>query len=256
MSRKFDHRAEMTVRRKVGRAVHQYGMLRDGDRILVAVSGGKDSLVLLDILRKIPGWAPVRFELVAFTLDQGFPGFDADVVRRQVERLGVEPVVERAPIHDILTAKADDVSTWCALCSRLRRGAIYEAAPRLGCNRIALGHHADDLIETLLLNMFFTGELKTMPPVLRAEDGRNVVIRPLCQLFEREVADYFGTLGLTAVDAGCPDKKILLRRRRWVKDRLAEWEQTHPQVRHSLLAALRHVREDFLLDPRFLPALD
>ncbi|MBN2430420.1 MAG: tRNA 2-thiocytidine(32) synthetase TtcA [Acidobacteria bacterium] len=252
MNRKFEHRAEMTVRRKVGRAVHHYGLLREGDRVLVAVSGGKDSLVLLDILRKIPDWAPIRYELVPFTLDQGFPGFDAAEVRRQVARLGLELVVERAPVSEILACKAPRVSTPCSLCSRLRRGAIYQAAQRLDCHRIALGHHADDLIETLLLNLFFTGELKSMPPLLKAEDGRNVVIRPLCFLFEQEVAAYFEQLGLRAVNAGCPDRQILLRRRRWIKDLLQEWEKINPRVRHSLLAALQHVRADFLLDPRLL----
>jgi tRNA 2-thiocytidine biosynthesis protein TtcA len=227
-------------------------MLGDGDRVLVAVSGGKDSLVLLDALLRLQRRAPVRYELVPFTLDPGFPGFDTAGIRRQVEVLGLELVVEQAPIARILEEKRASAPTFCPLCSRLRRGHLYAAAPRLGCNKIALGHHADDIIENLLLNLFFTGQLAGMPPVLRSDDGRNTVIRPLCHVYEREIAGYFPGLGLTAVASACPEKNIHQLQRQWVKALLAELEGRVPRIRNSALAAMANVRERFLMDPRFL----
>ena len=194
MSRKFSSKSEKVVRRKCGQAIQRFDLLANGDRVLVAISGGKDSLVLLDLMQRMPTWCPISFEIVPFTIDPGFEGFDVEALRGEVAEAGLELTVEAAPIAKILERKKTGLNSYCSLCSRLRRGALYGAARRLNCNKIALGHHADDLIETLLLNTFFTGELKSMPPRLQADDGRNVIIRPLCLLFESEVNDYFRTL--------------------------------------------------------------
>jgi tRNA 2-thiocytidine biosynthesis protein TtcA len=246
---------ERDLRRRVGEVIGRYSMLGDGDRVLVAISGGKDSLVMLDVLLRLQRRAPVRYELVPFTLDPGFPGFDTDAVRRQVARLGAELVVEPAPIAGILESKRANAPTLCPLCSRLRRGHLYAAAPRHRCNKIALGHHADDLIENLLLNLFFTGQLAGMPPVLRSDDGRNTVIRPLCHVYESEVTRYFAGLGLAAVPSACPEKNLQRLRRHWVKELLADLERHVPRIRNSALAAMANVRERFLMDPRFLDRL-
>lgn len=243
---------EYDLRRKVGRAIGRYNLLEEGDRVLVAVSGGKDSLVLLDILHRLQRRAPVHYELVPFTLDPGFPGFDIDRIRAFTARLGMELVVESAPIAKVVEAKREELNTVCSLCARLRRGAIYGAAERLGCNKIALGHHADDVVETLLLGIFFTGEVKSMPPLLKAEDGRNIVIRPLCFVYESEIVRYLPNLEMDPVPMPCPETKITEKNRQWVKKLLLELEERIPEVKNSALAAAGNLREEFLLDPRFV----
>lgn len=245
-------RQERNLRRKIGKAIERYNLLEDGDKVLVALSGGKDSLVLLDLLVNLRERAPIGYELLAYTLDQGFEDFDAATIRRQVDAMGVEFVLESSPIAEILEAKKGMLDGYCSLCSRLRRGAIYSAAPRLGCNKIALGHHADDVIETLLLNLFYTGELKSMPPILTSEDGRNRVIRPLCLVYEAEIVDYFRRRGLVAVDARCPEPDTGIKRRLWMKQLLQDLEGEVPWIKNSILAGTGNVREAFLLDPRLL----
>jgi tRNA 2-thiocytidine biosynthesis protein TtcA len=240
------------MRRKVGLAIGRFRLLEEGDRVLVAISGGKDSLALLDVLLQLQRRAPVRYELVPFVLDQGFPGFDLDALRREVEPLGVDLTVESAPVAATIARKRDDLNTVCALCSRLRRGHLYQAAPRLGCNKIALGHHADDIIETLLLGIFFNGQLGAMPPVLLSDDGRNTVIRPLCYAWEEEIDAYCRWRGLTPVKTPCPEARIADKRRQWAKQLFRDLAADIPFVKESALAAVEHLRERFLLDPRFL----
>lgn len=241
------------MRRKVGQAIGRFRLLDEGDRVLVAISGGKDSLALLDVLLQLQRRAPVRYELLPFTLDQGFAGFDLAAVRKVVEGMGVSLTVESAPVADTIARKRKDLNTVCSLCARLRRGHLYQAAPRLGCNKIALGHHADDIIETLLMGMCFNGELNAMPPVLRSDDGRNMVIRPLCYAWEEEIEAYCHWRGLTAVKTPCPEAQIADKRRQWAKRLFRELAADIPFIKESALAAAENVRERFLLDPRFLP---
>lgn len=238
------------VRRKVGQAIGRFNMIEAGDRVLVAVSGGKDSLALLDILCALQRRAPVRFDLVPFTLDTGYPGFDVDGIREQVARNGFDLAVAEAGIASTIERLRPQTKGVCHLCARLRRGALYGAADRLACNKVALGHHADDVIETFLLNLFFNGEAKSMPPLFRADNGRHVVIRPLCLAFEDEVNRFVADYGIRPVPTPCPEPDILQKERRWVKEHLLSLEGRIPHVKHSILAAMGRVRERSFMDPR------
>jgi tRNA 2-thiocytidine biosynthesis protein TtcA len=192
------------ILRKTGRAIADFGMISEGDRILVALSGGKDSWTLLHCLEELRRKAPIRFEVAAVTVDPGFPGFRTEALEEHCRAGGYPHWVEGSQIYEIVEAKREPGTSYCSFCSRLRRGILYGAAQREGFTKIALGHHADDLIETLLLSQFFTGEIKSMPPVLRADDGVNVVIRPLCTVFEADIRSFATLLGVPIVCCGCP----------------------------------------------------
>jgi tRNA 2-thiocytidine biosynthesis protein TtcA len=246
--RRFMHLPQRLLR-EVGRAISDHKLIDDGDRILVAVSGGKDSYGLLVILRDLQRRAPVTFDLIAVHLDQGHPGYDGAPLRAWLEAEGVPFRILSEDTYSIVTDKIPEGKTYCSLCARLRRGVLYRAADDLGCNKIALGHHREDALETLLLNLFFSGKLGAMPPRLVSDDGKHVVIRPLITCAESDLA-------ALAVERQFPILPCNLcgsqseAQRRQMKTLIATLEQKHPTVRASMLAALGNVVSSHLMDAR------
>jgi len=246
---------ERSILRRVGRAIKDYRMIEDGDRVLVAISGGKDSWTLLHVLRLLQRRAPVRFELFAVNIDQGYPGFRADLIEEYLKREGYEYYIVQNPTYRIIQEKLDPNTTACALCSRLRRGTLYRLAKELKATKIALGHHADDLMVTFLLSVFFRGEIRTMPPILLSDDGQNVVIRPLCYIFEDEIRQYVPHTGAPVVPCASPYCEDETALRFQMKALLDDLERRYPRLKNSLLAALGKVNLTHLMDRRFLPLL-
>jgi tRNA 2-thiocytidine biosynthesis protein TtcA len=240
------------VVRRVGRAIQDFRLIEDGDRILCALSGGKDSFAMLHVLEYLRRRAPVRFDLMAVTVDQGFPGFRVDVLRRFFETNGYTHHIERTNIAQVIDDHLAPGDTPCSMCARLRRGVLYRLAPALGCNKIALGHHADDLLETLLMSQFFNGEICSMPPLLRAKDGRNTVIRPLCYVWEHDTASLAAQVGFPVICCACPACGDASLKRRRVKLLLHGLESEHAGIKTSLLRALSNVRPRHLLVRQWL----
>src|SRR3954468_1364266 len=235
--------------RDAGRAIHDFKLIEDGDRILVGVSGGKDSFTLLHLLQELRRSAPVSFSLIACNLDQGHPGFPADRLEEYLRSTGVEVLMLREDTYSIVKRLVPEGKTTCSVCSRLRRGILYNAAQQHGCTKIALGHHRDDLIESLLLSMLFNGKLRSMPPRLRSDDGRNVVIRPLCYAAESDIAAFAAERKFPVIPCDlCGSQENLQRKR--VKTLLTGLESEHPGVRASVLAAMGNVMPEHLLDAR------
>jgi tRNA 2-thiocytidine biosynthesis protein TtcA len=232
--------------RAVGRAVAEYDLIEDGDRILCAVSGGKDSFVLHELLMDLSRRAPVRFHVIAVHVDQGLPAGDPGGIQRAFVQRGVPCRVVADDTFSIVQDKLRAGQTPCVLCSRLRRAILYRVADELGCTRIALGHHRDDVLVTLLLNLLFVGQLKAMPPRLVSDDGAHVLIRPLAYCAEQDIAAFAAERGWSSPSAGCCGAGQAERARlaAW----LGELEQRHPGVRQTMLAALRDVRPSHLLD--------
>ena len=240
-------RHEKKLLRKVGRAIKDWAMIEDGDRILVAMSGGKDSYALLALLDRLRDRAPVSFELIPWHLDQVQPGYDGAPLVDWLEARGGEFHVARQDTYSVVVDKIDEGGTYCSLCSRLRRGILYNAAVALGCTKIALGHHGDDAVETLLLNLLFTGQLKAMPPWLRSDDGRNTIIRPLILCYEHELATYAEERAFPILPCNlCGSQEDL--KRQAVKQLIDSLEVRYPKCRESMLAGLTRVRSSHLLD--------
>ena len=240
---------ERRIVRKTGKAIGDFGLIGENDRILVAVSGGKDSYGLLHVLQILRRRAPVRFDLVAVNLHHGFPEYRVDEIEAHLAENGFEYHMRRAEIAPLLQTKVKPGKTRCSLCARLRRGVLYDLAPDLGCNKIALGHHKDDLVETLLLNIFFTGQLKSMAPKLISDDGRNTVIRPLAYVDESDLAAYARRRGFPIVCCSCPACGVRDNLwRREVKALLARLEHECPGLRSSIMTAMRNVVPSHLMD--------
>ncbi|MCB9594981.1 MAG: tRNA 2-thiocytidine(32) synthetase TtcA [Sandaracinaceae bacterium] len=240
-------RIERELSRGVGRCIADFGLLEEGDRVMVCLSGGKDSYTMLELLERARRRAPIRFELVAVHLDQGQPNYDGRPLRAWLEANGYDHRILTEDTYSIVTDKIEEGATYCSLCSRLRRGILYNAAEALGCTKIALGHHRDDALETLLLNLMFTGQMKSMPARLTSDDGRNVVIRPLLYCAEETIARYAELRGYPILPCDlCGSQDGLMRQQ--VKGLLTQLEALAPQARQSMLAALTNVRASHLLD--------
>jgi tRNA 2-thiocytidine biosynthesis protein TtcA len=240
-------RLESRLRSQVGKAIEDYGMIVDGDRVMVCLSGGKDSYAMLSLLLALHRAAPVSFELVAVNLDQKQPGFPAHVLPEYLAGLGVPFHVLEQDTYSVVRRVIPIGKTTCGLCSRLRRGALYSFAAEQGYTKIALGHHLDDIMETLFLNLFFGGTLKAMPPKLRSDDGRNVVIRPLAYCRESELARYARAKDFPLIPCNlCGSQENLQRKE--IKAMLADWERRFPGRIESIAAAMANVAPSQLLD--------
>ena len=241
-------RLQARLRGLVGKAIEDYSMIADGDRVMVCLSGGKDSYTLLDVLRSLQRSAPVDFELVAVNLDQKQPGFPAHVLPEYLGALGVPFEILEQDTYSVVKRVVPEGRTMCGLCSRLRRGRLYRYAAENGITKIALGHHRDDIVETLFLNLFFGGKLKAMPPKLLSEDGRHVVIRPLAYVPEREIERYARARQFPIIPCRlCGSQENLQRVA--VKKMLADWEREYPGRTETIFSALRNVAGSHLADP-------
>jgi tRNA 2-thiocytidine biosynthesis protein TtcA len=240
---------EIKLCRLVGQAIADYRMIEDGDRVMVCLSGGKDSYALLEILLSLRSRAPIHFDLIAVNLDQKQPGFPAHVLPEYLTRRGVPFHIEERDTYSIVKRLIPAGQTTCSLCSRLRRGHLYRLATQLGATKIALGHHRDDILETLLLNLFFTGKLKAMPPKLRSKSRLHVVIRPLAYVKEADLERYATLLQFPIIPCDLCGSQENLKRKQ-VKSLLAEWDQRFPGSKDSMFAALSNVAPSLLLDRR------
>ncbi len=238
---------ERRIRRLAGRAIGDFGLIKNRDRILVALSGGKDSWTLLHMLEGLRRRAPLHFSLVPVTVHPGFPGFETGPMEAYLRSRGYEYRIVRAPIHETMLDHLAPDETPCSLCARIRRGVLYTQAVELGCTKIALGHHRDDFIETLLLNQLYNGKIKAMSPLLTSDDGRNVVIRPLVYVAEDDIIRYASAAGFPVTCCACPSCGDPDMKRVKIKGLLAGLEHDQRGIKASLLAALSDV------DLRHLP---
>jgi tRNA 2-thiocytidine biosynthesis protein TtcA len=242
-----NHKLEKRLCREVGRAIVDYQMIEEGDKVMVCVSGGKDSYAMLDILIKLQQRAPVRFELVAVNLDQKQPGFPAHVLPEYLSRVGVPFHIETQDTYRIVKRVIPEGKTMCSLCSRLRRGILYRVAEELGCTKIALGHHRDDILQTLFLNMFFASKLKGMPPKLASDDGKNVVIRPLAYVNEKDLVAWAQVRQFPIIPCTLCGSQDGLQRQ-VVGDMLREWDKKFPGRLENMFTALQNVVPSHLMD--------
>jgi tRNA 2-thiocytidine biosynthesis protein TtcA len=242
-------RLQAQLRGSVGKAIADFGMIAAGDRVMVCLSGGKDSYTLLDILISLQRSAPVPFELLAVNLDQKQPGFPEHVLPDYLTRLQVPFRIIEQDTYSVVKRVIPEGRTMCGLCSRLRRGALYRFAAENGCTKIALGHHRDDIVETLFLNLFFGGRLKAMAPKLLSDDGRQIVIRPLAYVAERDIARYARGRNFPIIPCTLCGSQDNMQRVT-IKKMLADWERDFPGRTESIFSALRHVEPEHLADPR------
>jgi tRNA 2-thiocytidine biosynthesis protein TtcA len=247
-SRTF-HKLQAHLRGRVGKAIEDFGMIAAGDRVMVCVSGGKDSYTLLDILLSLKRSAPIHFDLIAVNLDQKQPDFPAHILPAYLEDLGVEYRVIEQDTYSVVKRVIPEGRTMCGLCSRLRRGALYRFAGENGITKVALGHHRDDIVETLFLNLFFGGRLKAMAPKLLSEDGRHIVIRPLAYVAERDIERYARGREFPIIPCKLCGSQDNMQRVA-IKRMLADWERDFPGRTETIFSSLRNVELEHLADTR------
>ncbi len=248
--RRETQKLEKRLCRQVGQAIADFNMVQAGDKVMVCLSGGKDSYGLLDILLKLKARAPIAFDLIAVNLDQKQPGFPAHVLPDYLRRLGVPFHIENQDTYSTVKRLIPEGKTMCSLCSRLRRGILYRVADELGATKIALGHHRDDMLQTFFLNMFFGGKLKGMPPKLVSDDGRHVVIRPLAQVAEKDLARWAEQRGFPIIPCTLCGSQDNLQRKQ-VGAMLQEWDKRFPGRVETMFNALGNIVPSHLMDPRW-----
>jgi len=241
-------RVEAKLLKHMARCSKEHLLLEPGDKIMACMSGGKDSYVMLHLLRKIQERVPFRFDIVAVNLDQGHPGYPGHILEDWLQSEGYDYRMITKDTYSIVTEKIPEGNTYCSLCSRLRRGILYNAAVDLGCTKIALGHHRDDIIETLMLNLLYSGQLKAMPVRLRSQDDRNTVIRPLAYCSEEAIAEYAEEIQFPIIPCDLCGSQDNLQRQK-VKRLLGELHQENPKVKGNMLAAIKNVSPSHLMDP-------
>jgi tRNA 2-thiocytidine biosynthesis protein TtcA len=242
-----ENKLEKKLCRLVGQAIGDFGMIEDGDKIMVCLSGGKDSYAMLDILMKLRERAPINFEIVVVNLDQKQPNFPAETLPNYLRSLGIPFHIEEQDTYSIVKRVIPEGKTTCGLCSRLRRGILYRVADELGATKIALGHHRDDILETLMLNMFYAGKLKGMPPKLRSDDGRHIVIRPLAYVPEKLLERYAADMNFPIIPCDLCGSQPNLQRQ-VMKEMLRDWEKKHPGRVENLFRSMHHIVPSHLMD--------
>jgi len=242
-----ENKLEKKLCRLVGQAIGDFGMIEDGDKVMVCVSGGKDSYAMLDILLKLRERAPINFEIVVVNLDQKQPNFPAEILPNYLKSLGVQFHIEEQDTYSIVKRVIPEGKTTCGLCSRLRRGILYRVADELGATKIALGHHRDDILETLMLNMFYAGKLKGMPPKLRSDDGKHIVIRPLAYVPEKLLERYAEDMNFPIIPCDLCGSQPNLQRQ-VMKEMLRDWEKKHPGRVENLFRSMHHIVPSHLMD--------
>lgn len=242
-----NNKLQKRLRHDTGRAIEDYNLIEDGDRIMVCMSGGKDSYAMLDILESLRQKAPVKFSLIAVHLDAGLPGYPENLMPDYLEAKGFEYLIVKEPVYNIVKEKIPDGRNICSLCSRLRRGILYRVASEVGATKIALGHHREDALETLMLNLFYTGQLKSMPPKLLTDDGRHIVIRPLIYCAEKDLVRFSALKEYPIISAELCSFAAN-RQRGVIKEMLKEWEKKNPGRLEIMSRALRDVKLSHLMD--------
>ena len=242
-----ENKLEKKLCRLVGQAIGDFGMIEDGDKVMVCVSGGKDSYAMLDILMKLRERAPINFDIVAVNLDQKQPNFPAEILPSYLKSLGVQFHIEEQDTYSIVKRVIPEGKTTCGLCSRLRRGILYRVADELGATKIALGHHRDDILETLMLNMFYAGKLKGMPPKLRSDDGKHIVIRPLAYVPEKLLERYAQDMNFPIIPCDLCGSQPNLQRQ-VMKEMLRDWEKKYPGRVENLFRSMHHIVPSHLMD--------
>ena len=242
-----ENKLEKKLCRLVGQAIGDFGMIEDGDKVMVCVSGGKDSYAMLDILMKLRERAPIHFDIVAVNLDQKQPNFPAEILPNYLRSLDIQFHIEEQDTYSIVKRVIPEGKTTCGLCSRLRRGILYRVADELGATKIALGHHRDDILETLMLNMFYAGKLKGMPPKLRSDDGKHIVIRPLAYVPEKLLERYATDMIFPIIPCDLCGSQPNLQRQ-VMKEMLRDWEKKHPGRVENLFRSMHHIVPSHLMD--------
>ncbi len=242
-----ENKLEKKLCRLVGQAIGDFGMIEAGDKVMVCLSGGKDSYAMLDILMKLRERAPIDFEIVAVNLDQKQPNFPAEILPNYLRNLGIPFHIEEQDTYSIVKRVIPEGKTTCGLCSRLRRGILYRVADELGATKIALGHHRDDILETLMLNMFYAGKLKGMPPKLRSDDGKHIVIRPLAYVPEKLLERYAADMNFPIIPCDLCGSQPNLQRQ-VMKEMLRDWEKKHPGRVENLFRSMHHIVPSHLMD--------